>query len=72
MATLAQKIKLNKKKQSLNKLAPVVESNENSQDYVEVSVSRANQMWNDIKKRVKDDAKFVDLNDNEKIEIYER
>lgn len=50
-------------------------SNENKdekpKDYIEESIKTATKMWDDIKKRVKDDEKFCDLSDNDKLKIYQ-
>jgi hypothetical protein len=38
----------------------------------EVSVAKANEMWNDLKQRIKDDPEFVNKPDSEKVELYQK
>lgn len=39
---------------------------------MEHDIQMGNKLWNDIKKRVKKDPAFIELNDKEKIEVYQK
>lgn len=85
MTTLAHKITQAKRKQrtksqksSETELKPDSEDNNSDEpskdpkDHIDVSTYTANKLWIDIKKRVNEDPKFIELPDNEKIEIYQK
>ena len=40
-------------------------------DTFEAPLKKASDMWDDLKKRVNEDPKFVELSDNEKIKVYQ-
>jgi hypothetical protein len=78
---MTQQLKKNKKNNKIKsestfteveeKISPNTKK-ETKEDHIEVSTNIANKFWNDIKKRVRDDPKFVEMTDNEKIEIYQK
>jgi hypothetical protein len=75
MPTLAQKI-LQAKHKKKNKETFIFDDSDvkkinESKDHIEVSTLVATKMWNDIKKRVTEDPKFVGLPDTEKVAIYQ-
>lgn len=39
---------------------------------METSIKQANELWDDLKKRVKDNPEFASLSDSKKIEIYQK
>lgn len=73
MPNLSQKMmKQNKKqKETLDKPESSVKPGQ-EQDHIEVSMVMANNLWDDIKRRVRDDPKFGEMPDNDKIEIYQK
>ena len=75
MTTLAQKILQAKHKKKTKEAfksddSDIQKINE-SKDHIEVSILVATKMWNDIKTRVTNDPKFVELPDNDKVAIYQ-
>ena len=39
---------------------------------IELSMQMANEMWDDLKKRVRADPSFIQLKDHEKVEVYQK
>ena len=69
-----RKIQMSRHKRQLVKSKKLNESKEvheePAKDVIEHSMRTANKMWNDIKKRVKDNPDFVNYSDSKKVEIY--
>lgn len=75
--SLAQKIRKDKYKQRMKKensgeKNTKDEKSTSNDEYMDKSLNMANMLWDDIKKRVKDDLKFVDMSDNDKIAVYQK
>lgn len=62
-----------KEKYALDKDSNDVEITDDSpKDHTEVSIKMATKLWDNIKRRVKEDSAFAELSDNKKIEIYQK
>lgn len=61
--------KLTETKESNGK--PKESNGDTPKDHIESSITKANDLWNDIKRRVKEEPSFVELPDNEKIKVYQ-
>jgi hypothetical protein len=48
------------------------EKKQDFKDVIDISIEVANKLWQDLKKRIADDPKFVKKPDAEKIEIYQK
>ena len=48
------------------------EKKQDFKDVIDISIEVANKLWQDLKKRIADDPKFVKKSDAEKIEIYQK
>lgn len=79
MPTIAQKIlqakrdkRIYKKNQGIVDNTNLNDKKTDSKDHTVVSTNTANKLWDDIKKRVKEDPKFIEMSDNEKIDIYQK
>jgi hypothetical protein len=75
MNSLQKKVLKNKRdnkiKNKKNDDSTINEKIKNSENNIDVSVNMATKMWNDIKKRVRDDPSFEEMPDADKIALYQ-